>query len=62
MHMVQEQADRVVAPVNTLCVSEEGLQFSSDLSHLLSNTLTAVQLSVEEDTRLSLLLSPSLSV
>ena len=36
--------------------------FPSDLSHLLHNTLTAVQLPVEEDTRLSLLLSPSLSV
>ena len=39
---------------------EDSLQFLCDvLSHLLSSTLVAVQISREQDTRLSLLLSPS---
>ena len=42
---------------------EDSLQFLCDvLSHLLSSTLVAVQISREQDTRLSLLLSPSPSV
>ena len=36
--------------------------FKAHLSHLLSSTLTAAQLPVEEGTRLSLHLAPSLSV
>ena len=38
----------------------EVLQFQNDfLSHLVTNTLVAVQVSIGQDTRLSLLLSPS---
>ena len=48
--------------MSELIVLKKVISFSRDLSHLLYNTLTAVQLPVEEDTRLSLLLSPSLSV
>ena len=36
--------------------------FKTHLSHLLSSTLTAAQLLVEEDTRPSLRLAPSLSL